>query len=120
MSRVMNVILTFRCLENANSCIGQINRALQKQDPERTGFSGLCISQETSFGILGGDKILEVMIYVAAFNYMPLDCLCGALRAVYWRDPENVQLFIKDEHDVRFHEAEWRHYRDAECRRYQQ
>lgn len=52
----------------------------------------------------GGEKCLEVPIYVAAFNYLDVDACAAMLAGLPWREPRQVQLWICDQDDERFHE----------------
>jgi hypothetical protein len=104
MSRVMNVILTHGCGEYDELRIAEVNSALVDS---HVPFARIPASYSAS---VGGEKNMECTVYLAAFNYMPLDRLVAAIRAAKWRDPDDVQLFVKDEDEQRFTEREWREH----------
>ena len=50
----------------------------------------------------GGDKMLEVIVAIGSFNYLPLDQFLAHVQKVGgWRWPEAVQIFVKEQHDER-------------------
>lgn len=51
---------------------------------------------------VGGTKGFEANALVGAFNYLILDDLITHLRTLPWREPEHVQLLVKEPHDERF------------------
>ncbi len=53
-------------------------------------------------GWYGGTKYLECNIYVGAFNYFHLDDFLKHLNSIKWKAPEDLQLFVKDQHDYKF------------------
>jgi hypothetical protein len=56
----------------------------------------------------GGEKHLEVCIYLGAFQEFDVERAIAAIRQIRWRDPESVQLFICRGRDQRFAEVVWR------------
>jgi len=50
----------------------------------------------------GGNKAMQVDVFMAAINYLNIDAFVEWFRGVEWQDPECVQLLIKNEHDNRF------------------
>jgi len=102
MSRVMNVILTTGCGETPDR-IAALNGILWLNSSTR-GFAPLPASHSS---YIGGTKAMECDVYLAAFNYLPLAAVVRAMHATRWNEPEQVQLFVKDEDDRRFTEIDW-------------
>jgi hypothetical protein len=42
----------------------------------------------------GGDKHLEMNVWLGAFHDMDLDALVAAIQQITWEDPECVRLFV--------------------------
>ena len=100
MSRVMNVILTHSCSEMSPARIADVNNAIS--DRFEYAFTRIPASDSE---FVGGDRHMECFVYLAAFNYMPLEHLLAAVKNARWDDPGTVQLFIQDEDEDRFHEV---------------
>ena len=103
MSPVMNVILTHGCGEFTQSVMCDVNNAIS--DRYETAFTRVPASDSE---FVGGDKNMECDVYLAAFNYMPLEHLLAAVRGARWNSPEHVQVFVQDEDEDRFTERDWR------------
>jgi hypothetical protein len=97
MSWVTNIILSTSILDADKSA--DLNAAIHRHYKDPFGAL-MVISRDDA----GGDKELEATIYLAAFNGFDLDRFLVAIRAVLWDDPEELQLFIKDEDDEHFSE----------------
>ncbi len=96
MSKVANVIIKFAVrdfygLEAVNSFF----------DQDENGFVSVG-SEELPRGWYGGDKMLEVNIGIGAFNYFDVDGFKRHLEKIEWQRPEQVQLFIQDQHEDLF------------------
>jgi hypothetical protein len=50
----------------------------------------------------GGTKYMEADVYVGAFDYLNLERFLGHVRGVAWREPERVQLIVKEQEDYKF------------------
>jgi hypothetical protein len=50
--------------------------------------------------------MLECEIYPGAFNYLDLNVLIDAIRAVEWDDPGAVQLFAQEQEQDRLREID--------------
>jgi hypothetical protein len=98
----MNVILTHGCNEYSQAVMCDVNNAL---DDSHTPFTRVPASDSE---YVGGEKNMECDVYLAAFNYMPLEHLLAAIRGARWNRPEHVQVFVKDEDEERFTERDWR------------
>lgn len=103
MSHVTNVILVFSVLEAYDEgedgedryhVMTAINEWLRTQGHFPFGRH----ADHSS----GGDKHLEVPIYVAAFNYFRLDDFLEMLKELPWKEPRLVQVFVMDQDDDRF------------------
>lgn len=101
----MNVILAHGCGEYPQKRIEEVNAYLLENG--HTPFTRIPASDSE---YVGGEKHLECDIYLAAFNYMQLEHLIAAVRSAQWNDPEQVQVFAKDEDEELFTEREWREH----------
>lgn len=52
--------------------------------------------------VLGGTKHLETPVYVAAFNHFDIEAFIAFIKTLPWREPENVQLFVKGQEENKF------------------
>lgn len=73
------------------------------------GGAGLvsCADKRFDAPWYGGDKYLEVEIYLGAFREFDVDRAIAALRQTPWKDAEVVQLFISRGRRQRFTEVAW-------------
>lgn len=74
--------------------IVEMNKTLAK---EASGQILLCIDES-----VGGLKNLEIPVFAAAFNYVPIDVIINAAVDVPWNNPQQVQLMICDQDDYLF------------------
>lgn len=100
MSHVTNIILT--TMVDEEDAVKELNGKLS--------VTAVCSSPRPVDlsrcpNTCGGNKYLECDIYLAAYNYFKLDNFLGAVRSVAWEYPEDVQLFVKDQHDSHFTEV---------------
>lgn len=58
---------------------------------------------------VGGDKCLENMLYIGAFNYLRLEEFIATLRDIYKHVEldDDVQLLVKEQDECRWKEVEW-------------
>lgn len=101
MSRVTNLILHIGLFDgnNEKGNIVEVNRYF-----EATGGLGL-VSLDDPFlpkSWYGGTKNLEANLYAGAFNGLFLEKFLGHLRGLKWKQPERVQLLVKEQDDERF------------------
>lgn len=47
----------------------------------------------------GGNKALQSIVAIGAFNYLDIPRFVAYARSLQWEDPDSAQLAIKDEHD---------------------
>ena len=50
----------------------------------------------------GGGKMPQVRVYAGAFNFFHTEDVMAHLATLPWEYPESVQLFVNEEHDIRF------------------
>jgi len=50
----------------------------------------------------GGGKAVQCDVFMSAVNYLVLEDLLDWFKSVRWEYPEQVQLFVKGEHDDKF------------------
>jgi hypothetical protein len=76
-------------------CLLEINRWLGER-----GWVELLDLGEVGHGIQR--HAFEVRIWGAAFNFLDIDAFLLCVKEQAWREPENVQVMIKDQEDERF------------------
>lgn len=94
MSNVTNVILT--TFIDEHNALAEVNKALAE-----AGHSPLisCADPRLPQGWYGGDKFLEVDIFIGAYNNLNVPHLVKACKAAPWDDPGAVALFIRGQWD---------------------
>lgn len=106
MSYVTNLILHMSILEEENEqetdtkIIEQVNKFFDEQGIRP--LIGLHNTELLPGGWYGGQKYLECHVYVGAFNYLDLDGFLRHLQTVPFEEPEEVQVWIKDQHETSF------------------
>ena len=54
-------------------------------------------------GWYGGGKLLEVNLFIGAYNYLDLDALIDFMKNnIDWDSPASVQVIVKRQHDEKF------------------
>ena len=54
----------------------------------------------------GGTKKFEARLFIGAYNYFPLEDFINHTSKILWNEPDNVQLFIKEQEDLNFRVVE--------------
>jgi hypothetical protein len=98
MSYVSNVILSFSIMEDEVKRIKDVNDKLTKQEQRGFVFPD---GQDWH----GGSKALERPTFLAAFNYLDLERFIWDLATCNWDVPEEVQVFICDQHEDLYREV---------------
>jgi hypothetical protein len=98
MSDVTDVILTLSLIEESGEdcslpAVERVNECLVLKNHGKL---------ERVEGHAGGRKAFQAVVLLGAFNYLDIDDLVNAIAAQRWEAPEDVQLFIKREHDDTF------------------
>ena len=100
MSVVTNLVL---CLgvsdgESAGRKIEEVNRYFADS------CKGLVSVDDPALprGWYGGSKFLEADLYIGAFNHLDLQAFIGHIRSIRWKQPDCVQVFVKEQDDDRF------------------
>jgi hypothetical protein len=88
MSRVTDIILATRYEETA--AVDCLQEALG-------GFALIQVDDRA-----GGDKIMQCDVYLAAVNHLDIENFVAAFKTAPWKDPDCVQLMLKDEEDLLF------------------
>lgn len=103
MSEITNVILTTAGYEDEP--FAEFQRLMFPH-----GETGLvsCTDKRFDPPWYGGDKHLEVEIYLGAFHEFDVERAIEAIRQTPWQDAEVVQLFTSRGRDQRFTEVVWR------------
>lgn len=99
MSYVTNVILHIGILENKDQKIEEVNTYFLDRDIYPLIS---VVDEKLPRDWYGGDKRLECNLYLGAFNYLYLDEFIAHLRTIQWKDPESLQLIIKEREDDKF------------------
>lgn len=99
MSYVTNVLLSFSILEDEDARMAEVNGWLSQNDSRGQQLGDISGAEDPKYG---GSKFMEVPLWGAAFNYVDLDGLRGAVRAAKWKEPEHVRLFVCDQDDDTF------------------
>lgn len=103
MSEVTNLIISFSIEEDEKSRINEVNTFFNNgrgfkiisADFERgTNWLG----KENRKRWYGGSKMLETPLYIGAFNHLDLEGLILHMKMIDWKEPENVQLILKEQH----------------------
>lgn len=98
MSCVQNVILAFSILEDRRAMVGEVNRILA------------ALGQVGAFNLeqdYGGSKALERPTYLGAFNYLEVSAFVERPRALPWKEPSEVQVYVCDQHEDIYAERFW-------------
>lgn len=100
MSSVTNLIITFSTLEDEEQVIGKMKAFYKSGD----GFSIASVKDERlPQPWYGGTRRLECNILIGAYNYLDLEAFLAFLREeVNWEAPDLVQLFVKEQADMKF------------------
>ncbi len=101
MSKVTNLILTISDLDDDDK-LSQINSFVYN------GIQMNLVSADFDKGGVnrtrwyGGSKFLEAEIYIGAFNHFPLKDFIDHLKQIEWKNPNSIQLFVKEQDDEKF------------------
>jgi len=94
MSVVTNAILHLPCLEDGK--FEKLNKIIKSVNCNEEGFGPRVDVENCTFG---GRKNMEANLYLAAFNNVNTADLVDAIKSIEWDDFNEVQLFIKEQHD---------------------
>ena len=98
MSVVTNLIFVFGTLEEQEVRIREVNQYF------REGEKGLISVDDSSLlkGWYGGTKMLEVYVFIGAFNFFDIDNFMKHIRTIKWESPEEVQCIFKEQEEYKF------------------
>jgi hypothetical protein len=100
MSKVTNLIIATSLIEDIEYLKGKFK---QHTTP---GYSIDIVSvddEKLPKGWYGGNKFLEVNLFIGAYNYFNLEnFLMFCKQEINWEMPESVQIFVKEQDDLRF------------------
>lgn len=102
MSEVTNLILTFQCAEDEAARIEDVNSFEYRGLKMNVVSADFDKDMEKGYSWYGGTKFLETALYIGAFNHFPLEQFIEHLKKIKWDEPENVQLFVKEQFDFKF------------------
>jgi hypothetical protein len=100
MSNVTNLVITFSSLEDEEQVITDMKAFYKTED----GFSISSVKDKRlPQPWYGGTRRLECNILIGAYNYLDLEAFLVFLREqVNWEAPDLVQLFVKEQEDMKF------------------
>lgn len=103
MSYVTNVLLSFSITEDYDTdATGEdIYHVMMTINAWLTDHGYGAFGQNADH-VAGGHKHLEMPLYVAGFNYFVLSDFLTMLRALPWREPDAVQVFVKEQDESKF------------------
>ncbi len=100
MSLVTNIVFAFSIIEENDPgdedkylLVEKINQWLSER-----GYGEFGDADQSNRGF----KALEIPTYVGAFNFLMLDEFLEFIKALPWKEPENVQIFIKEQGDEKY------------------
>jgi hypothetical protein len=98
MSTVTNVILVAGVDELR--AIAQVNEMIHRtHSHEDRPFT------DANNHPVAGARVLETSIFLGAFNGIGLPLLLNIVQSAEWESPEEVQLFVKEQEDLKFTEV---------------
>tara|TARA_R110000765_G_scaffold235758_1_gene338702 strand:- start:5579 stop:5920 length:342 start_codon:yes stop_codon:yes gene_type:complete len=107
MSEVTSLIISFSIGEDEKSRMNEVNLFLNNgrgfkinsaDFEEGTNWLG----KENRKRRYGGSKMLEIPLYMGAFNHLDLEGLIDHMKELEWEEPENVQLMVKVQESDKF------------------
>ena len=100
MSRVTNVIIATGLGED----ITYLKSKFKEFNVNGLPFNLVSVDNENlPKGWYGGSKLLEVNLFIGAYNYLDLEALIVFMQQqVNWEDPISVQLFAQEQNDFKF------------------
>jgi len=96
VSTVTDVLLASALDEE--DAFAAVNEYLEQQEAGR----GLLIANGLWSGAILRGKAMQATVGFGAFNCLDWDGFCRAVITAPWREPQNVQLWVKRESDERF------------------
>lgn len=99
MSYVTNVLLLTSCAEADDNterypAVEDLNNRLLSDD--------MVTFEPIPLDMAGGKKHMEICLFAAAFTYFDEGILAAHAAGVDWRNPDCVQIIVKDQHDPCF------------------
>ena len=98
MSHVTDVIITCSVMDEDKTW--SLNAMLETRDD--LAESGAWLNRVDDKA--AGSKAMQAAVLIGAFGYLDIDKFVEAVRAHPWYCPEDVQIFMKDEHEDKFTE----------------
>ena len=99
MSVVTNLLIAFSCGERENEVLAQLRHHTHRGQ----AFSIVSVkSPALPPGWYGGRKHLETGLLVGAYNHLDLAALLAFMQQMEWKDPEDVQLIVKEQNTFKF------------------
>lgn len=98
MSSVTDVILTLSLMEerDEDDALPAVDRLNEYLLSRKIG------KLERVDGSAGGRKVFQAVVLLGAFNHLNLEDLIRAIAVQEWVERDDVQLFVKGEHDDTF------------------
>ena len=98
MSVVTNLLIAYGN-EDDEKVLQQLSQYLHHEQPFRI------VSVEDATlpkGWYGGSKHLETGLLIGAYNSLQLAELLAFMKTMEWAEPEDVQLIVKEQWDIKF------------------
>ncbi len=100
MSIVTNLIICCSSLEDDEEIIKEFERYTHNGHP--FGIVSVA-SEKLPKGWYGGEKYLECIIFIGAYNHLNVAEFIEFMKSkVNWEAPDLVQVFVKEEDDMKF------------------
>jgi hypothetical protein len=104
MSWVMNIVLSFSVCEDTEERMAEVNRFFESVP---NNYKGGVYEEEPLASVEevweGKGRDMECNLFIGAYNFFPLEAFMAHLKTVNWEEPDNVQLFVQDQEDLKFH-----------------
>ncbi|MEQ8531912.1 MAG: hypothetical protein RIB86_08670 [Imperialibacter sp.] len=106
MSKVTNLIISFSIGEDEAARVEEINmfhnngRGFKIVSADFESVSDVDGKERKRW--YGGSKCLETPLYIGAYNHLDIQGLEEHLNSIEWGEPENVQIFLKEQDSDKF------------------
>jgi len=100
MSIVTNLIICCSLLEDKDKITDEFEKYTHNGHP----FGIVSVTNEKlPKDWYGGEKNLECIVFIGAYNHLDLDCFLGFMKTeMSWEAPDLVQIIVKEENDIKF------------------
>lgn len=112
MSVITNLILSFSSLENEAERLRDVNSFAYND--KGINFVSIDYNKDREAGTVwyGGNKFLSGNVFIAVYNHFDTADFVRHLYRILWKEPQLIQLFVKEESDEKFNLVELVGYKD--------